>query len=414
MNRDEQPNNEQPEQKPNQLSDVPYNSTPESEPSTVGSSDQLVQLVSPQESTQPISLPEEPSVPPAMPVGSSKKFSGKWLIVTIVAAALVIFGGGAALAYNFWYQKPEKVISDGLLHAIEAKSLTYKASVNVKQDTSTFNVALSGATKGGANSFDATIDITAAGKTYTLKGSAIIDDKSDIYVKVANVDALLKDISAQLPPSVKPIIDSFVKKINNQWIVITNEKIKSFSEEYAKAQKCSQQVYQKLHDDKSYSTEVIDLYKAHPFLKINKQLGSKDGSLGYEISDNTAEDKAYMSGLKNTKVFKMMHDCDSGFTVDSEGSVASGDNVTAEIWVSRWTHEITKLTAKGSKDGTQTTLSFEPIFNKDVTITAPEKSESVDTLMQDIQDLESSLMQASMEAQAAQGMTSNDLFSNTI
>lgn len=411
MNRDEQPNNEQPEQKPSQPSEVSYNTIPESEPPTVGSSDQLAQLVSPQESTQP-SLSEAPSSAPL--VAPAKKFSGKWLIITIVAAALVLLGGGVAFAYNFWYQNPEKVISDGLLNAIQAKSLTYKASANVKQSSSTFNVALSGAGKNGATSTDATVDITMDGKTYTVKGSAVITDKGDVYVKVANVDTLIKDLLAQLPPSAKTILDNFVKKINNQWIVITNEKIKSFSEEYAKAQKCSQEAYKKIQSDKSYSSEVIDLYKAHPFLKINKQLGSQNGSLGYEVVENPAEDKAFAMGLKNTKAFKMMHDCDNSFSVDTEDAAASKGTMTAEIWVSRWTHEITKFTAKGTEDGTQTTLNFEPVFNKDVTITAPEKSESIDTLMQDIQNLESSLLQASIEAQSSQSAASNDLFSNSI
>jgi hypothetical protein len=411
MNRDEEPNKELPEQKPSNLNDVPYNDAPELEPSTTGPSDQLAQLVSPQESTQPVVSEAPNSTPPAV---SSKKLSGKWLVITIVAAVLVLFGGGVAFAYNFWYQKPEKVISDGLLNAIQAKSVTYKASANVKQSTSTFNVTLSGAAKDSASSADATVDITTSGKTYTLKGNAVISSKGDIYIKVANIDALLKDISAQLPPSAKAVLDTFVKKINDQWIVITNEKIKTFSEEYAKVQKCSQEAYQKLQSDKSYSSEVIDLYKAHPFMKINKQLGSKDGSLGYEVADNATEDKAFSTGLKDTKVFKMMHDCDSNFTIDTEDSTASNSTTTAEIWVSRWTHEITKITAKGTEDGTQTILSFEPIFNKDVKIATPEKAESVDALMQDIQNLESSMLQASLEAQSSQSAAPNDLFSNSI
>jgi hypothetical protein len=353
----------------------------------------------------PVDTPQMPSMP-------QKKARRKWLIPAIVAGILVVLGGSSALAYKFWYQNPQKVMSDSLMHAIEAKSLSYKATSKVESPSGTFTITLNGASKDGANSIDASVLVDAEGKTYTIKGSAVIDKKSDIYIKVANVDALLADFQAQLPSSLNSVLTTFIAKINDQWIKISNDKIKSFSDEYAKLQKCTQSAVEKIRADKSYSSEIVDLYKAHSFLSISKELGSKDGSLGYEVKSDTKAGKAFGEGFKKTKTFKMLHDCDDSFSVDTSNESGTADTPKVQVWVSRWTHEITKVTTNGkSGEGTMSAV-FEPVFNKDVTVKTPEKSKSVDELMGDIQELESAWLQASMEASMqAQSLKTTGLFS---
>jgi hypothetical protein len=205
-----------------------------------------------------------------------------------------------------------------------------------------------------------------------------------------------------MPASARQIVSDFVKKINDQWIVISNEKIKTFSDTYAKMQKCTQNAVDKIQSDKTYSSEIIDLYKKHPFLKITKELGAKDGSLGYEVRDDTAAGKAFGEGFKNTKTYKMLHDCDSSFTVDTTESSEATDTTTVQLWVSRWSHELTKVTASDKDDDGTTSISFEPVFNKGADVKTPANAKSVDELMNDIQQLESALLEASMDAQSAQ------------
>jgi hypothetical protein len=406
MNRDEQPQENEPQTPP-----VAKNNDETLETRPLGMTEPVPQTSAPTP-FQPAGVPQQPDTMPVggMPAPQPKR-RPKWFIPAIIAGVLVVLGGSSALAYNFWYQNPQKVISDGLMHALQAKSFTYKATANVKADTGAFTIAVTGISKDGANSADASVDMTIDNKPYKINGSLVVDNKSNIYVKVANVDRLLADFEMQFPANARAVIGDFIKKINDQWIVISNDRIKTFSDAYAKMQKCSQDAVKKLQQDKSYSTEVTDLYKAHPFMKIAKELGSKDGSLGYEVAEDEAAGKAFAEGLKNTKIYKMMHDCDDSFTVDSSDTSESTDNAKVEIWVSRWSHEITKATMNQTEDGNTTSLVFEPVFNTDKSVTTPKNAKSVDELMQDLQDLQAALFQASMEAQMSQGAASDSLFS---
>lgn len=408
MNRDELPqgNATQPD-----TSDTRSYDPDEIEPST--SMDMPVSQ--PPETPEPLQqLPPQPLTPLAevpsegLPIAPQSKQRSKWFLPIIIAAILVVLGGSGTLAYKLWYQNPQKVIGDSLLHAIEAKTMTYKAMAERKGSFGAVNVTVAGASKDNANSADATVTIAMSGKTYTLKGSVVVDGKSDIYLKVANVDSFLADFKAQLPVSTQGLVSDFIKKINDQWIVISNDSVKSFSDAYAKMQKCTQATFDKIQSDAAYSSELVDLYKKHPFLKVTKELGSKDGSLGYRVKGDTVAGRAFGEGLKNTKAYKMLHDCDDSFAIDTSESSSTTSTTTTEIWVSRWTHEITKVTASDSDTEGTTSLTFEPIFNKDVKVTAPKDAKSVDELMNDIRQLESSILEASMETQPTQ---TNSLFS---
>lgn len=322
----------------------------------------------------------------------------KWLIPVIVAGALVVLGGGSVLAYQFWYQNPSKVISDGLLHAVEAKSLSYAASIKLTTGGVTpYDVTISGISNEGANSVNVSMAIATGSQAVTVKAGGVIDTNGDLYVNVSHLSELAKAYEAQLPADSQSLIDNFVKKVDGEWIKIGKDKLKDFSAEYAKTQQCLQSGFDKVRSDSSYGTELVDLYKAHPFFKVTKELGSKDGSLGYQIADNAAEGAAFDNGLKNTKLYKLLQGCDSNISFDTSGTKASlqNNNSTIEIWVSQWSHEITKFTAHSSDNGQDTTVVFEPSFNTGKKVTIPQNAKSIDQFMQDIQDLGTSLIQSS-------------------
>ncbi|HEY5695806.1 MAG TPA: hypothetical protein VIQ80_03150 [Candidatus Saccharimonadales bacterium] len=358
-------------------------------------------------------VPSQPSLTSesSEPIKAQKPHRAKWLIPGIVAAILVVVLGSGVLAYKFWYQNPNKVISDGLMHAALAKSLTYTASVkSVQNGVTPYNFSISGISKDGANSADVTLAVASGGQTVTVKAGAVFDASGNLYVNITNLNELTKTYEAQLPASAKKVIDDFVQKVNGQWIKIDSAKVKEFSPDFAKTQQCTQDAFKKLQSDRSYATEVVDLYSAHPLFKVTKELGTKDGSLGYQIDGDQAQAKAFGEGLKNTKIYKMLHDCDSSIVANSSNTTdttaKTTAQTTAEIWVTQWSHDISqfKLTTKESDQ--ESTLLFQPTFNTTKTVTVPSNPKTLDTLIQDVQDLQSALMGASAaEAQAAAGAT---------
>lgn len=175
-------------------------------------------------------------------------------------------------------------------------------------------------------------------------------------------------------------------------------------------QKCFADLSKKIREDAAMRTEIAGVYGSHQFVTIGKSLGDKDGSLGYEVTfDNSKQDEFYKAA-KNTKMYAYLHGCDSDITIDAPEKLATDkkDTTKLELWVSRWQHEITKLTANDTTDdGTKVSASIKPIFNGKVAIKAPEKSMTLEQLMAEI----TKLLQASLTVTPPAAMASDDLFS---
>lgn len=347
----------------------------------------------PPEEDRPFTSPNLSSLPP--------KPKRRGLFVGgIIAAVLVVLGGGSALAYNFWYQNPQKVVTDSIINAMTAQSVAYTGTLSATGDTN-LKVTMTGANTLAASSFDATGTFTLGGKEYTVGGSLMADTKAgDFYFRVKDVDTLLKDVRSSIAPAEQGLFDQFVAKVNNQWIKVSASDLASVSADASKAQTCTSDAIKKVQNDKSYINEVGTIYQKQPFITIDKQLGSKDDSLGYSLSIDDAKVKAFDGDLKNTRVFKLFQTCDPSLSIDQSDSSttsSSSSNDKVELWVDRWSHQITKLTVDSKQDSMTASFLLQPKFNDKTTIiTTPKTSTSLKQLSKDITDLEQMRMSAPM------------------
>jgi len=166
--------------------------------------------------------------------------------------------------------------------------------------------------------------------------------------------------------------------------------LKDFSAAAGTAKTCVNDTMKKFKDDKAAIAEVTDLYKKHQFFTISKKLGEKDGSLGYAIDGDTPALIAFGEGLKTTKIYTSLHDCDSTFTIDTtkiDTSTTGNGNATVELWVNKWSHQITKLNFNDTSDGDTTSGSIAPIYNQSVQVATPSTSVTLSQLKTDIEDL---------------------------
>jgi hypothetical protein len=350
---------------------------------------------------QPIDTPEKTPIPMPFqfdnPQGvtptpvPSKRRNKKLIVGIIIAVVIIILGAGSVLAYNFWYQNPEKVVSDGVMNALKAKTITFTGSVNIVSDASNVKLEVDGTgdkTKGDVN-IKATFDVE--GQPITLNGSGLMDGDGNLYFKVKNVKDMLKTYRAAIPVASQNVFDQLIAKIDDRWVKISANDMKQFSEENSKAQKCVGDTIKKFQNDKAATDEIANIYKKNKFLTIEQNLGTKDGSLGYTIKGSDAGAKSFVKALKDTRVFKALHDCDPSFTIDENNAVGSDkkavDETHVELWVSQWSHEITKISAKDETGPEKSTFVFEPVFNKAVTVTVPEKSVTINELKTEIETL---------------------------
>jgi hypothetical protein len=340
---------------------------------------------------------------PAEPIGSgpvydtplvapaSKKSKKKLIIFgSIIAGALVILGGGSALAYNVWYQNPEKVVTDSLVNALTARTAQLTGSLEVKNDE--YKVKMTFDAKAATKNAELAVkvDYTADGQTVKLDGAGHFSADGDLYVKVNNVDSIISTLTGG-EANASTAYDALSSKVEGKWIKITSDDIGKFSEDYKKTQGCLEDVTKQVADDKKLGSELVELYKKNNFIVIVESLGARTindtGSLGYVVDLDTKKAKTFAAGLETTEVGKKLKACDSTIdfkdfadSLDAEDSDETKSEDVIQVWASRFGHELTEINANGQSDGTEIKAVFNPVFNKDVNIDTPTDAMTLESL----------------------------------
>lgn len=309
----------------------------------------------------------------------------KWFkFVAVGLVLLVIFAG--VLAYNLWYQNPQKVITDGLAHAIAAKSVSYTASFKAVGSNAA-EISVDGNAIGGQQSGNVTLSFTSSGKSYAIKGAVVLDKANNVYFKLTNVGDLVKPYRAALSKNGQAALDQLVTKLGNNWVKLSATDMKNYDSSLATAQQCMVVAVNTLQTDKTAASELANIYKKHQFITIDKYLGSKDGSLGYQVSVNKTTSQAFLRDLQPTAVYKALHTCNPQLSPSSVADIFGGTSGQTTIYVSRFTHHITSLVvaSKDSKAKTSATFTVAPQFNVPVTIQVPTKTTTIAQLLSDLQ-----------------------------
>jgi hypothetical protein len=313
-----------------------------------------------------------------------KQSPKKWW--RLLVAVLLFVGIGGALAYNLWYQNPQKVITDSLIHAAAARTASYNATFSAVADN-TAEITVDGMAANGLQSGNVTLSFTTAGKKNDIKGAAVIDMANNVYFKLTNVADLVKPYRAALPNSGQTLLDDLVTKLGSNWIKLSPTDLKNYNSSFATTEECTTAALKTLQGNASAGREIGAVYKKHQFITIDKKLGSKNGSLGYQISANQSTLRAFEHDVEATAVYKALHQCNPNVSPSSLASFFGGTSQQATIYVSRFTHQLTSLSATGkdSKAKTSATFTITPMFNVPVTIQVPKKTTTIAQLLSDLQ-----------------------------
>lgn len=377
------------------MNDQPSASGPEVTPATPNVPAQPTAPVQPMAPMQPTG-----PAPAPMPV-QPKKSRKKWIIGGIVAGAIVLLTGGGALAYNLWYQNPDKVVHDAVISMMQARSATLAGDITIKSDEATIALKINSESKDSEGKMDveAKIDIEDGPQKVSLdvKGAAVMKDDT-VYFKLDNLRDIVEEI-ADMSESAEVLeyLDPVIEKIDGQWISVKPSDYEDASKELSEQQECTQNALKTLNSDDAVRDEVIDLYRDNQMLIIKDSLGSKSingvGSLGYEVEFDTEAAKGFVRGMKDTEIGKSLTACDDKIDFDEmadelDKDSDSADNDTKaslELWASRFGHDMTEIKLSVSDDDMAMSATINPTLNTDVEVEAPKDAISVKQLMKDVE-----------------------------
>ena len=369
---------------------VPVSSDPVVATETPVISPGVVQTTTPQ--------PIVPDLSSAQPVVTKPKKSKKFIAGVVISIILALSISFTALGFNYWYQDPQKVLSDAIVNAVISKASIYSSDINI--DSNGTRVKISITTKQAdyaTGSLDVKITATYSGKSYSIDTSALIDKNGDLYFKLSNLTSIVAEAKTAMGidtgSTISDSIDNLVSKIDGTWVKISSADIKQYSSTYATTKTCVNDAMTKFENDSTQVVEVIDAYKKNPFLLIDKDLGQKDGNFNFQIKGSTTGLKAFIASLKTTKIYNAIHDCDSSFTIDENSikdntSSSSSTDYSSKLILSidYWSHQITKIDFSGSSDANNSfTAVIVPQFSQKVTIDTPATSISLTELSSYIQ-----------------------------
>ncbi len=348
------------------------------------------------------------SVPVVAPASNPPKKSRKGLaaiIIAVVAAVLLI--GGAVAVYFLWYQNPEKVLGDAFNNAVKAKSIEFTAQSQLKSGS-------------GSRSFDATLDLSgrSTGETMAIDGKlhfkagtsdvtaegGMIANREDAYIRVGNLEDIFNTmIGATGNESIMNTpFKSFIEKVNGNWVRISGKDLATYDKEYEKTQQCTVALMEKVQKDTSYQNEIQALYKEHKFIVIGESLDAKAvngvDSLGYVVTLDAPQLRSFIKAMGDTKFGKEYASCDSTVNFSRiaeklEDAEKDAPESTIEVWVARFSHQLTGINATVKDDDAKVTITSEYSFNKVEAIEMPtgaltlkEVTDAYEAASQEMQD----------------------------
>ena len=359
---------------------------------------------------KPTSTPTAERVAPVPPPEKSPSQDNKKKKKIVIGgiAGLIVLVIAAVCLYLFWFQNPQKVVTDAIIHASQAEELALKGELNVKVQGNDIKIDFDG--EGNQSVGKASVTIDAKVQNMKLKATAdvVAADNGDYYLKAGNVqqaadalaDQFISSLAAanvsseqkeQMKAQFKAQIDPIVAKVDNRWIRVSAEDTKDTTEELSKLQTCVSEVRTLLREDDSASRELSDAYKKHQFISIDEKLDSKDGALGYKVSVNKETAKKFEEATKESKVVKKLESC-TDTTANDETSVDDATQAEEEmtIWVSRWSHTLEKISLSAKQDEVKTDAEVEFDFDKSPKVDTPQGATPLKEVVREIEALLSS------------------------
>ncbi len=338
-----------------------------------------------------------------------KKSKKKPLIIGILVALVVALVGGAAGAYVYMNNKPEKVLADAFTNTA-SDLLDKKPATSVgelvfesKGDTpAKVTVKFDGKSSGENGQGSADVTVTFAGKTYNVKASAVAFGEDEFYFKVENLKKTISTLTASQPEFTlyASTLDPIVTKLDNQWIKVTKDDLKNLGmADEQKVDKCTAAV-QNLKLGKDDKKQLRKLFQENQFVVASETLKSEkaadEASFHYKLDFNDAAAEGFAKQVIEMESFATVKkDCDisqkdieDGFKKETDTKDKDDVKPVVELWVGKKSRRPTKFKiAANNKEFSMDFNTEVKLDAKGVTVEKPSDSISVNELKKEFEKL---------------------------
>jgi hypothetical protein len=316
------------------------------------------------------------------------------LIALIAAAVLLI---AAVLVYFLWYQNKDKVVTDAIGKVIYAETVAYDVEFKMTQENGASYVLtvdgssdLNGTSQ--ANIFlQYTDNSSGEGIDLVLTGEVVTASVDEVYIKVDGVEAAISSAleSSGATEALPANFNDIIQKIDGQWLKITSDDLTDALPTYSDTQKCLSDVLSQWQN-KTTRDELVNVYKKNPFVVVGDKIGEESGSVGYNVTLSLDKTKSFTTDMKETVIQKTLSGCDTladATDTDSYVKISDEDNAKTEVWISKFQHDLTKLSHTATENGTTTTVTLRPVLNKPVNVNIPSDARSAAEVFAEITTL---------------------------
>lgn len=352
---------------------------------------------------------------PKAPVTKNRKKKNIALFSILGVLALLLILG--LVLYFVWYQNPRKVVGDMVSNTLWSKTPS-KYDMTSTVTSKDVDIKLTGNGAGTIlNGSQATIKADISIKmnnqpiTTTLNVDTVVDKDFNMYMKLKDAKktaAQLEDAFFSASPDAKSLnaeqkaeakkmiagyVDPVVSKLDNQWVKVTKDDLKQIDPKLEKLQPCIAETATMFVNDREVKNQLTDAYMKNEFLKVEKELGNKNGSIGYTLGIDKEKANKFGEATKDSKIAKKVKDCAEQVGSSTDRASKNVNEQTADatneinVWIDQWSHKLTRveMTTK-SKDGSTTAKTEQNISYSGVpAVTVPSDARSASEVAKEIQ-----------------------------
>lgn len=314
----------------------------------------------------------------------------KFIALGVAIAVLIVI----VIGLLFVLQSPERQLANGFANFTKASSIGVNGTIAATSNTGagsggTYTWKIDGKTNKEVATATAAVKYTDGSKT-KLDGTihAIVVDKNTIYLKVDDpakfMGSFAEVVTTSVPGgnvgsikgvdiagSIRTTMTQIGANMKDKWVKVSSDQFKSMFGGGSTSTSCYAKFADTLKTDTKARNELASAYTKYQFVNIDSSLPAEGSSQGYRVTIDQAKLKEFRDSVGDNAAVKQLGEC--GESILTLGASDSLNDQTADIWVDRFSHDIThikydKVSATGSS-----TVDLHFDYDMSVSASAPEQ-----------------------------------------